>query len=67
MGSSSDEVKGKAKEAVGAVTGDDKLEAEGKADRIGADAKEKVEEMLHKVEEKASEVIDKVKDVLSRD
>ena len=66
MGSSSDQFKGKAKEAVGTVTGDKDLEAEGKSDRRGGEAKEKVEDVLHKVEEKAGEVIDKVKDALHR-
>lgn len=66
MSSSSDQIKGKAKEAVGTVTGDKDLEAEGKADRRGGEAKEKVEDALHKVEEKAGEAIDKVRAALHR-
>lgn len=65
MGSSSDQITGKAKEVVGTVTGDEVLEAEGKADRRGGEAKERVEDVLHKVEDKAAEVIDKVKDALT--
>jgi len=55
MGSSSDQVKGKAKEAIGTVAGDKDLEAEGKTDRRGGEAKEK-----------AGEAIDKVKEALHR-
>jgi uncharacterized protein YjbJ (UPF0337 family) len=66
MGATSDKAKGKAKEAIGTVTGDKDLEAEGKADRRGGEAKEKVEGVVHSVEEKAGEVIDKVKDALHR-
>lgn len=64
MGSSSDEIKGKAKEAVGTVTGDKDLEAEGKADRRGGEAKEKVEDATDKIEDTIGDVIDKVKDAL---
>ena len=66
MGATSDQAKGKAKEAIGTVTGNKDLEAEGKADRRGGEVKEKVEDALHKVEDKAGEAIDKVKDVLHR-
>ncbi|MDP9026503.1 MAG: CsbD family protein [Actinomycetota bacterium] len=34
-----DDLKGKAKEAVGNATGNDKLEAEGKGDQVEADVK----------------------------
>lgn len=73
MGATGDQAKGKAKEVIGTVTGDKDLEAEGKADRRGGeakekldDAKDKIEEVLHKVEDKAEEAIDKVKDTLHR-
>ncbi|CAD6003248.1 CsbD family protein [Agreia sp. COWG] len=33
------DIAGKAKEAAGKVTGNEQLEAEGKADQVGADAK----------------------------
>lgn len=39
-----DEVKGRAKQAAGVLTGDKKLEREGKADRIVGTVKEKVDE-----------------------
>jgi uncharacterized protein YjbJ (UPF0337 family) len=55
-----DQRKGKAKEAVGDLTGNKDLKSEGKADRQAGEAKEKV----GKVEEKVEEVIDKAKGVL---
>jgi uncharacterized protein YjbJ (UPF0337 family) len=64
VGSTSDQIKGKAKEVTGTVTGDKDLEAEGKADRQAGEAKEKVEQAVDKVEGAAAEVIDKVKDTL---
>ncbi|GAA4605910.1 CsbD family protein [Actinoallomurus liliacearum] len=35
-----DKIKGKAKEAVGKVTGNEEMEAEGKADQVKGDAKQ---------------------------
>ena len=55
-----DQMKGKAKEAVGDLTGNKDLKSEGKADRQAGEAKEKV----GKVREKVEEVIDKAKGVL---
>ena len=62
MPGKADQMKGKAKEAVGDLTGNKDLESEGKADRQAGEAKEKV----GKVEEKVEEVIDKAKGVLHR-
>ncbi len=62
MGAKSDQVKGHAKEVVGSLIGNKKLESEGKADRHAGDAKETVEHAKDKVEE----VIDKAKDALHR-
>ena len=74
MAGKTEQVKGQAKEAVGSLTGNKDLEAEGKADRQAGEAKEKVghakdkvEEVVEKVEHKAGEVIDKVKDAAHRD
>jgi uncharacterized protein YjbJ (UPF0337 family) len=71
MGAKTDQMKGRAKEAVGSVTGDKQLESEGKADRRAGEAKEKVghakrkiEEVTDQAEDKAGEVIDKVRDAL---
>ena len=47
----SDELKGKAKEATGKATDDEKLEAEGKGDQMGANLKqagEKVKDAFRK-------------------
>jgi uncharacterized protein YjbJ (UPF0337 family) len=50
----SDELKGRVKEAAGALTGDEKLKREGKADQPAGRIKQKVEK-----------VVDKVKDAIS--
>jgi uncharacterized protein YjbJ (UPF0337 family) len=60
MAGKTDQMKGKAKEAVGDLTGNTDLESEGKADRQAGEAKEK----FGKVGEKVEEVIDKAKGVL---
>lgn len=62
MGAKSDQAKGRAKEAVGSLTGDENLESEGKADRRGGEAKEK----LGHAKDKAEDVVDKVKDAMHR-
>jgi uncharacterized protein YjbJ (UPF0337 family) len=51
-----DEVKGKAKEAVGDATDDEDLEREGKVDQVTG-----------KIKEKVDGVVDKVRDVFKRD
>ena len=62
MAGKTDQIKGRAKEAVGDLTGNKDLKLEGKADRQAGEVKEKV----GKVEEKVDEAIDKVKDVLHK-
>jgi uncharacterized protein YjbJ (UPF0337 family) len=42
-------LKGRAKEAAGAITGDKKLEAEGAVDRVKGAAREKVGEIERKI------------------
>lgn len=44
-----DEVKGRAKEAAGALTGDDQLENEGRVDRAVSDTKRGVDRVAEKV------------------
>ena len=61
MSSNTDDLKGRAKEAVGDLTDNQDLKNEGKADRAGGKAKEFVEDAKDKVEEG----IDKVKDKLT--
>ena len=73
MSEKTDQAKGKAKEAVGRLSGNKNLESEGKADRRTGEAKEKlsdatgkVEEVIDKAEGKIEEVIDKGKDASHR-
>ena len=56
MGNKGEELKGRAKEAAGAVTDDDDLKNEGKVDQASA-----------KIKDTAGDVVDKVKDVVNRD
>jgi uncharacterized protein YjbJ (UPF0337 family) len=58
MGSRMDEAKGRAKEAMGDLTDDKDLEREGKMDRAGATAKEKLEN----AKDTLSDTVDRVKD-----
>ena len=62
MAGNTDQMKGKAKEAVGDLTGNKDLKSEGIADRQAGEVKEK----LGKVEERVEEGIDNVKDVLHK-
>jgi uncharacterized protein YjbJ (UPF0337 family) len=62
MGGKSDQVKGRVKEAVGSLTDDETLKAEGKTDRVAGEIKEKVEDAKDKVEN----VIDKTKGALRK-
>jgi len=57
----SDEAKGRVKEAAGVLTGNKKLEREGKTDQVGGKLKQAVE----KVKKKTDKAIDDVKDALS--
>ena len=63
MGSQTDDLKGRAKEAAGDLMDDRNLKQEGKADQAGAQVKEKLEQ----AKDKGEEMVDKVKDTLSRD
>ena len=62
MESKKDDMKGRAKEAVGDLTDDDDLKREGKADRAAGSVKEKLE----KAKEKGEELVDKAKDRFQR-
>ena len=53
MSGKSDQIKGRAKDAAGAITDDDKLRREGKIDQAGGKTKEAVE----KVVDKANKVV----------
>lgn len=56
-----EELGGKAKEAAGSVSGDERLENEGKADQVKSQAKQGLEDAAQGVKEKADEVIGKFK------
>jgi uncharacterized protein YjbJ (UPF0337 family) len=47
--SNTDDVKGRAKEAAGAVTGDDNLKNEGKADQVTGKIKNAIDEVKDKI------------------
>ena len=53
MGGKSDEVKGRIKEAAGALTGNDKLRAEGRTDQAIGKVKQVVGRAVDKVEQAA--------------
>ena len=55
-----DEAKGRVKEAAGAITGDDQLKSEGKADQ----AKHDLKDLADSAVEKASELADGLKERL---
>jgi uncharacterized protein YjbJ (UPF0337 family) len=63
MDPNTDDLKGRAKEAVGDLTDDRDLKREGKTDRATGKAKEFVDD----VKDKAEDVIDSVRDKLRRD
>jgi uncharacterized protein YjbJ (UPF0337 family) len=59
-GSRSDDLKGRAKEAVGDLTDNEDLKREGQADRAGG----KVKEVIEDVGDKAAELVDDVKEAV---
>lgn len=58
MGSNTDDLKGRAKEAVGDLTDNKDLKREGQADRAGGKAKEAIDDLG----EKAKDLVDDIKD-----
>ncbi len=59
MSDKTDDIKGRAKEAVGDLTDDKDLKREGKVDRAAGSAKDKVEDAVDKVRDKVKDVLDK--------
>ncbi len=57
MSGSTDDMKGRIKEAAGDLTNDDDLKREGKADQAGA----KVKDAAEKLKDKVSDAVDAVK------
>ena len=58
MSGKTDEVKGRIKEAVGALTGNDKLREEGKTDQAVGKAEQAVQKVADKVKEAVKKVIE---------
>jgi len=58
-----DKGKGRVKEAVGDLTGDESMKREGRADRAGGAAKEKISDAADKV----GDAVDRAKDKFTRD
>jgi uncharacterized protein YjbJ (UPF0337 family) len=66
MGTGTDDVKGKAKQVAGEVTGDKDLESRGKSERAVAEVGQRVDQARSKVEEIVGEAADKLKGALHR-
>jgi uncharacterized protein YjbJ (UPF0337 family) len=58
MGSKTDEVKGRIKEAAGVLTGNDKLRAEGKADQAVGEVKQVADKAVDKVKQTVKKLRD---------
>ena len=52
-----DEAKGRTKEAIGDLTDDDELKAEGKVDRASGSFKDKATDVVDKVRDKVRQVV----------
>ncbi len=61
MGGKTDEVKGRIKEAAGALIGNDELRAEGRVDQAFGKSKQAAEEAAGRITKAAEEVVDKAK------
>ena len=61
MGGKMDQATGKVKEAAGVLTGDKKLEREGKVQHAAGDIKEKAKEIADDVKKTTENLVDKVK------
>lgn len=59
MGGTTDDMKGRAKEAIGDLTDDDEMRREGKADRAAGVVKDKVEDAKDWVEDKVDALRDR--------
>jgi uncharacterized protein YjbJ (UPF0337 family) len=56
MGERTDDIKGRAKEALGDLTDDDSMKREGKIDQGKAEVKEKVREVTDKIGDKVKDI-----------
>jgi len=62
MGGKADKVKGRVKEALGALAGDRKLKRQGKIDQAAGDIKDAVDD----AEDAANDAVERVKNSLNR-
>jgi uncharacterized protein YjbJ (UPF0337 family) len=62
-----DEVKGRTKEAAGAITDDDELKREGKVDQASSTLKDKAEQGAEKAKDLIGHAADKAKEFVGRD
>lgn len=62
-----DDISGKAKEMTGKATGDQQLEAEGKAQQIVGDIKDKADDTKDKIGDAVNQGLDAVRDKLNND
>jgi uncharacterized protein YjbJ (UPF0337 family) len=66
MGSKTDKIKGRIKEAVGALTDNDDLKREGQRDQAVGEVKAAAEHAAEKVQDNGERVAKKVKDNVAR-
>jgi uncharacterized protein YjbJ (UPF0337 family) len=66
MGGKTDDVKGRIKEAAGALIGNDELRAEGKADQAVGKAEQAAQEAADKVKKAAAKVVEKAEKTLKK-
>ena len=66
MGGKTDKIKGRIKEAVGALTDDDTLKREGQRDQAVGEVKEAAESAAEKVKDEVARVAQKVKNKVAR-
>jgi uncharacterized protein YjbJ (UPF0337 family) len=61
MGSKTNKITGRIKEAAGVLTDNDNLKREGQRDQVVGEVKEKAERVAEKVQEKVTRAVKKVK------
>jgi len=62
MGSKTDKIKGRIKEAIGVLTDNDNLQREGQRHQVVGEVKEQAERVVEKVKAQVKRAVQKVKD-----
>ena len=62
MGSTTDKITGRVKEAVGVLTDNDRLKREGQTDQVVGEVEEAAERAAEKVRDTVVRIVEKVKD-----